>query len=77
MTASSKTQDHAGTAHDRRCWSNAETALSEELATQGLFDTIEYIDSDATDYRIPEWSMTEQQVVAVWLSDGTVSCICD
>lgn len=69
--------DDNGTVHHRQCWAHAEDSLTAELELQGLFDSIEYLDDDATDYRIPAWDTTEQAVVATWLSDETVTCECD
>jgi hypothetical protein len=69
--------DANGTVHHRRCWDRAEASLMDELILQGLDTDVEYVDDDATDYRIAEWDTTQQAVVATWLSDGTVTCTCD
>lgn len=47
------------------------------LLVEDIDQSIEYLDDDATDYLIPAWQVTQQALVATWLSDGTVSCDCE
>jgi hypothetical protein len=77
-TQSSGRLDDNGCEHDRRCWERAEGSLMDNLVAEDADLTIEYLDADATDYRIPAWGgATQQAVVATWLSNGTVSCDCE
>lgn len=65
------TETHA---HTARCIVRAETAVTEELETQGLWDDT-YVDGD--DLRIPAWNTTIREVAATWLIEGNASCTCD
>jgi len=59
--------------HADQCVTNADALVTEELHLQGLWESVEI---DGEDLRIPAWGMTVREVVAMWLSDGTVSCRC-
>lgn len=73
--------DANGHVHTRRCWERAEGVLMDELVTHDLDSDIDYIgNEDGTkviDYTIPSWDTTQQIIVSLWLSDGTVFCDCD
>lgn len=69
-------QDSTGHTHTRRCWERAEGRLMDELVAADLDLTVEYLDDDAADFRVPSWDATQQEIVAMWLSDGTVPCDC-
>lgn len=64
------------TTHTRHCLTNADSSVTEELHLQGLWEDTTPM-ADGVNLWIPAWGMTVCDVVAMWLSDGTVTCRCD
>jgi hypothetical protein len=61
--------------HTASCLSNADALVTEELDLQGLWDATRP-HANGVDLVIPAWGMTVAEVVAMWLSEGTVTCRC-
>jgi len=57
-----KVTDDSGRVHGHDCSSHADAVLSNELAEQ--------------DVTAADWGITEDAILAMWLSDGTVDCLC-